>query len=91
MKSIKSLVEINELSNYKTGSLHASKRTECLYCLRALPKQRLCYPYLSQLEFCRKDTDTHIVWRMPDQSKIGQARHSGKSQCCSFECKGSLE
>lgn len=36
-------------------------------------------------------THTHIVWRMADQSEISQARHSGKSQCCSFECKGSLE
>ena len=44
------------------GSLHASRRIECLYCLRALPKQRLCYPYLSQSEFCRKNTQTHTLF-----------------------------
>ena len=44
------------------GSLYASKRIECLYCLRALSKERLCYPYLRQSEFCRKNTHTHTLF-----------------------------
>ena len=82
-------------------SLHASKRIEYLYCLRASRKERVCYTYLYQSSVektepvghthTRTHTHTHTNWGMAGKSEISQPRNSGRSQYCSFESEISLE